>query len=151
VALDDGSPNVTYSGTWDSSPNDMSQYYHAQTMHRTNSAGASFSLAFHGNALALYSAVSNNHGDFSVALDGAPAQTLSGASVSFHAQVPLYVVGGLATGDHTVVVTNTAQDAAVWFDFDYAVVSTYSDPPSNGSSTAGAPGSGSTSVPASSG
>jgi hypothetical protein len=52
-------------------------------------AKAQATLSFWGNHVELYGATSDNHGSFSVALDGAPPVMLNGTSPIFRAQTLL--------------------------------------------------------------
>jgi hypothetical protein len=49
----------------------------------TNVAGATATISFDGNAIRLYGAVSNNHGPFTLSLDGGPLVHLTGAAYSY--------------------------------------------------------------------
>jgi hypothetical protein len=52
-------------------------------------AGTSAHRWFPGNAIALYGVVSNNHGNYSVSLDGADPTTYSGTEATFRPQMLL--------------------------------------------------------------
>jgi hypothetical protein len=56
---------------------------------RTQVANAQATLSFWGNHVELHGATSNNHGAFSVALDGAPPVVLNGTSPIFRPQTLL--------------------------------------------------------------
>ncbi|KAJ3553754.1 hypothetical protein NM688_g3447 [Phlebia brevispora] len=129
TTLDDsGTPNITYTYGWDTSPNGLQQYYYMSTMHRTNLEGASAYIIFHGNAITLYGSTSYNHGLFSIALDGVPLPyTLNGSAPVNQTrwQNMLYYSGGLSSSLHNMTVTHADPNDTMWFDLDKVVVSNW--------------------------
>jgi hypothetical protein len=103
--MDDTHPNMTYSKGWIQG-NDalhlLGEYWNHTFMcvavqvppwtiltwyfRSTGAKGEQLTVNFDGNGIALFGATSNNHGTFSVALDGAPATTYNGTQVTFRPQ-----------------------------------------------------------------
>ncbi|KAJ3553757.1 hypothetical protein NM688_g3448 [Phlebia brevispora] len=127
TTLDDSAAsNITYTSGWESSPNGFEQYYYMSTMHRTNIQGASANILFYGNAITLYGATSNNHGLFSITLDGIPiSYTLNGSAPVNQTrwQNMLYYSGGLSSSLHNMTVAHADPDTSKYFDLDKVVVS----------------------------
>jgi hypothetical protein len=128
---------------------------------RTNTPNAQASLTFQGvcsleltsspclrligNGVSIYGATSDNHGAFSVALDGGEPVVASGSSSAFRPQTLLvrhiamilrtcahwclqYELDGLSDGNHTLTITNLGQDNNTFFDLDQAIVHQYVRP-----------------------
>jgi uncharacterized membrane protein YgcG len=89
----------------------------------SSSQTGSATIRFSGHQIALYGASSNNHGTYTVSLDGMTPQTYNGTGKEFRPQQLLYFASNLQNGSHTVVLTNTQAEA--FTDFDYAIVTTY--------------------------
>jgi hypothetical protein len=110
TVLDDGDSNITYTGNWgDAAGSGLASSYFQSTFQCvitflrcapllniqfysrsvTNTKGDTATIKFDGNAIAIYGAVSNNHGPFSVSLDGAEAVQLTGQAWTFYAQTLL--------------------------------------------------------------
>jgi hypothetical protein len=124
IVLDDTHSNITYSpGFVLSGGSGLSDTYYNKTFHLTNTAGASATINFWGNAIVLYGAVSSNHGPFTVSLDGAEPIELTGLSWTFRPQQILYQWSGLEYQAHTVVLTHTSKNESQYLDFDSVVVS----------------------------
>ncbi|KZP17380.1 hypothetical protein FIBSPDRAFT_830620 [Athelia psychrophila] len=126
----------------------------------TSEANATFSVSFNGSALYIFGDKTDDHGLYSVVLDGRPAEQYEGQSacggVFEHAcekdNTLKYFASNLDAGLHTVTLTNAGLNGS-FFDLDSIVYTTPSEfavrqPSAAGSSAAGAsptPGSGSSS------
>ncbi|KIP01363.1 hypothetical protein PHLGIDRAFT_362060 [Phlebiopsis gigantea 11061_1 CR5-6] len=127
TTLDDGDASIAYSdGAWDSSPNDFSQYYYMQTMHRSSIQGAYAVITFQGNVISVYGATAKNHGLYSVSMDGQPSMIFNGTSPEFRAQSLLYWASGLPDGQHNVKITNL-DSTEQFLDLDKVVHSSWSN------------------------
>ncbi|KAF8801427.1 hypothetical protein BYT27DRAFT_7341929 [Phlegmacium glaucopus] len=92
------------------------------TLHSSQTPGASAILSFSGEAVALYGTVSPNHANIHIAIDG---QSLilpggSGGQVSAVRPVLLYYQNNLAPGQHTLVLSgNSTPPAGNSIDLDF--------------------------------
>ncbi|TFK54509.1 hypothetical protein OE88DRAFT_1733160 [Heliocybe sulcata] len=104
--IDDAAPQITYSDTdWSANTGET---YIDNTLHFTQNGGATASITFSGEAVAIYGTVSPDHSDFSVAIDGNTATSSAGGGGMarvLHAQTLLYFANGLGPGEHNLVLT----------------------------------------------
>lgn len=103
--IDDAQPQITFSSDWKAN---TGAEYMQNTLHFTQNGGATASMTFSGEAVAIYGTVSPDHSDFSVAIDG--KTTTSGAGGGglarvLHAQTLLYFASGLGHGQHNLLLT----------------------------------------------
>ncbi|KAJ7497579.1 hypothetical protein FB451DRAFT_1212004 [Mycena latifolia] len=132
TVFDDASSALTYAGSWDTV---NSSTYMNNTLHYTQAAGAAASLAFSGNAVAVYGTVSPDHANIQISIDG--KSTLVGGGSTFttalHAQ---YYATDLDASQHMLIITNPGQQDGTGPFIDLDSVTVYSAS-SSGSSTAG--------------
>jgi hypothetical protein len=108
--IDDTDPSFTYTPQSEWSVNEK-DYFMNNTLHYTSSAGASASVSFSGEAVALYGTVSQDHADIRLSLDGNTVTFGAGSNgfaSSLHSQVCmvlLYYIQGLGSDQHTLSVT----------------------------------------------
>ncbi|KAG9101642.1 hypothetical protein FRC06_002765 [Ceratobasidium sp. 370] len=108
IAIDDGSPLITYSGEWNDSTNsDIVDQYQFGTYHSTSEVGASATFRFTGSAVYLYGSKRPSHGTFDVDIDGASLGQFSGTSTTIQNMQLLAKATGLSWGEHTVTITNS--------------------------------------------
>lgn len=129
ITLDDGASNTTHLDGWNSGSNStLANQYYQSTSHLTQRMGAAANMSFWGNAIQIFGAVSNNHGPFTVSLDGGPTAELTGAAWQFYPQTLLYSYSGLSGGPHNLVITYTSQNSSEWLDLDNVIVSRWEEP-----------------------
>jgi len=117
VTLDDTVSGLTYvpdAGAWTAATNQAG--FFNQTAHATQTAGASVSFAFEGDAVGLYGSVSQNQASYTINVDG--TQSFYNSSVStIHDQTLLYFASNLGPGPHQVTMTNGATGQYLDLDF----------------------------------
>ncbi|KAJ7691259.1 hypothetical protein B0H17DRAFT_1063272 [Mycena rosella] len=108
TVFDDTNSALTYVGPWDTS--DKAIYLNS-TLHYTQAAGAAASLAFSGNAVAIYGTVSPTHNNIQVSIDGKTTMVNGGSTytTALHAQTLLYYANDLDASQHMLIITNPAQ------------------------------------------
>ncbi|KAJ7079072.1 hypothetical protein B0H15DRAFT_859012 [Mycena belliarum] len=130
---DDANPAMTYAGAWQKVD---SPSYMNNTLHFTQAAGAAASLAFSGNAVAIYGTVSPDHANIQVSIDGKTTMVSGGADFtrSMHQQTLLYYANDLDASQHMLIVTNPGQKSGTGPFIDLDSVTVYSaSPPAGGS------------------
>jgi hypothetical protein len=143
--IDDTNSSFIYSPASEWSVNDQS-YFINNTLHYTSSAGASASVTFSGEAVALYGTVSQDHADIQLTLDGKSLTFGAGANgfvSTLHSEVLLYYAQGLEGSDqHTLSISADPQSGTGPFiDVDAVVVYSTSSGSSNGPSSSATPSS----------
>ncbi|KAJ3923914.1 hypothetical protein F5877DRAFT_1681, partial [Lentinula edodes] len=120
--VDDSDPSFIYTPASEWSVNDQN-YFMNDTLHYTSSAGASASVTFSGEAVALYGTVSQDHADIQLSLDGQNVTFGAGANgfaSTLHSQ---YYAQGLGSNQHSLVVAADPQSGTGPFiDVDAVVV-----------------------------
>ncbi|KAH7874559.1 uncharacterized protein C8R40DRAFT_1106945 [Lentinula edodes] len=123
--VDDSDPSFIYTPASEWSVNDQN-YFMNDTLHYTSSAGASASVTFSGEAVALYGTVSQDHADIQLSLDGQNVTFGAGANgfaSTLHSQILLYYAQGLGSNQHSLVVAADPQSGTGPFiDVDAVVV-----------------------------
>lgn len=112
------------------------------TLRYSQTPGASASLTFSGDAVALYGTVSPDHADIRISVDGREQRFPGGAGVAsvVHPQVLLYYRGDLGAGEHTIVLSGDQQpNSGPFIDLDFVDVFTLSVPPDASSTPIVAP------------
>ncbi|KAJ3807978.1 hypothetical protein F5876DRAFT_67666 [Lentinula aff. lateritia] len=119
--VDDSDPRFIYTPASEWSVNDQN-YFINDTLH----AGASASVTFSGEAVALYGTVSQDHADIQLSLDGQNVTFGAGANgfaSTLHSQILLYYAQGLGSNQHSLVVAADPQSGTGPFiDVDAVVV-----------------------------
>ncbi|KAH6901885.1 hypothetical protein BKA70DRAFT_1196588 [Coprinopsis sp. MPI-PUGE-AT-0042] len=72
----------------------------------TDVEGATVSFSFYGTGVGIYGSTRPRYGGYQVLVDGRPYEVQSGRSDREIWQQPLFTVGDLPKGDHTVVLRN---------------------------------------------
>ncbi|KAG5638459.1 hypothetical protein H0H81_012524 [Sphagnurus paluster] len=147
TTFDDTNPAIQYLPSPSAWSENRNQAFLNDTLHFTNSTGASASLSFIGDAVAVYGTMAPDHADVRVTLDGQSRLFTGGAGsfvTSLHSQVLLYYANNLGAEPHVLTLTSVAQQGTGPF-IDVDAITVYSsDKPSSGNnpSTPGAPSSG---------
>ncbi|KAF7315806.1 hypothetical protein MIND_00096700 [Mycena indigotica] len=132
--IDDISPLIKYSGSWSAgSKTDSlsSQYSNNGTFTVSSTKGDSATFIFTGTRVWVFGAKRDNHGGYSVKLDG-KSTDLNGFSSSPVFNQPLFASDTLPQQQHTVTITNTANDTRKSFlDIDFITWMTDSPLPAN--------------------
>lgn len=136
---DDTDPAITYGPSQAAWTIDQGPHMNG-TLHVSNTSGASASLEFSGNAVAIYTSMASNRADVTVTLDG-KSSVISGGSKgvvdSLHLQTLMYYVDGLDSSRHSLLINSDAQTKETPFlDLDRIVVFT-AQPQQASSSSAG--------------
>ncbi|KAL1720434.1 hypothetical protein EV715DRAFT_289397 [Schizophyllum commune] len=110
--IDNVSPLISYTpaGQWRpgsaSSDNLANKYSDGGTFIVTDTAGSKATFSFNGTDIYIFGAKRDNHGKYTVSLDGGSSNEFDGYSKDAIFQVPLYTAGSLdASKMHTVVIT----------------------------------------------
>lgn len=96
---------------------------------------------FNGSSVQIFGGLYTDHGNYTVSLDGQPQGNYNGSwvdlapatscesSASCSLLSPVFFASGLTDGPHEIMVTNIGQGPrGSFFDFDYAVVNSTTDP-----------------------
>ena len=94
--------------------------YSASSFTASPTPRVSASFSFQGTSVSVFGAMRQNHGPFTVDVDGTEA-TLNGFSSVPTFQTPIFSQSDMKPGWHTVTLTNG--DGGTWLDIDF--VSTY--------------------------
>ncbi|KIJ55778.1 hypothetical protein M422DRAFT_774702 [Sphaerobolus stellatus SS14] len=120
----DPSPFITYSAGWiEGTDSNSVDPFHADyngTFRVTQNANSQASISFFGTAVTIFGAIRDNHGNYSVVLDGGPAKFIASG---FHSpnlfNVSLWNAEGLTYQKHTVILTNIPTASGPFLDIDY--------------------------------
>jgi hypothetical protein len=112
----DSSPWITYQGAWKDSGLSTS-HYADNSIHFTNSRDAKAFITFNGTGVQIFGSKTDDHGRYSVSLDGATAASFDGKGVGESFQTSLYSARNLPIGQHTVTITNLEEGR--YLDIDY--------------------------------
>lgn len=89
--------------------------------------GASATFTFNGTDIWIFGAKRDNHGPYTVTLDGSVIEQAGFAVLPGVFQTPLFVSAGLQNKQHTVVITNTqTDDTKKFLDIDFVCACNYS-------------------------
>ncbi|KAF8181035.1 hypothetical protein BJ912DRAFT_882471 [Pholiota molesta] len=128
VTYEETDPIITYNGTWGKN---SGPFFSGGGTTFTNGDGASFSLSFHGSAIYVLGDKKNDHGIYSVSLDGGPPAFYDGVSGCGGAfggtceqQLPTikYLASNLDSSLHNLTLQNHAGVNHSFFDLDSIVV-----------------------------
>jgi len=101
---------ASYTGNWPASY-DQGGYYD-DTIHDSNTPGASASYTFTGNAIAWVGGRSTNHGYAAVSIDGAAPTLVNTYAAQQEKQQVLFADNNLSSGKHTITITVTSEKEA---------------------------------------
>ncbi|KIM41838.1 hypothetical protein M413DRAFT_138966 [Hebeloma cylindrosporum] len=128
VTYEENDPTITYSGTWGKNTGPV---FSGGGTTYTNQDGSSFTFSFDGSAIYVLGDKKNDHGIYSVVLDGQPEVFLDGTSgcggafgLTCEQQVPTikFLASNLDSSRHTLKLTNHAGVNNSFFDLDSIVV-----------------------------
>ncbi|KAF5322600.1 hypothetical protein D9619_001541 [Psilocybe cf. subviscida] len=131
--FDDADPAMTYTPSPDAWQTNTDPGFFGNTLHFTQTPGASASMKFSGEAVAVYGTVSPDHANIVVNVDG-QATTLPGGANGFaslvHTDVLLFYRGDLDGTEHTITMSADSQPGTGPFiDLDRMTVFTPSGSP----------------------
>jgi hypothetical protein len=115
----DSSPWITYDGSWVDANTKIGNYAD-DNAHYTNARDAKATITFTGTSVQVFGAKRDDHGKYSVTLDGTLAGSYDGRSALDMFKQPLYTALSLPMGLHTVVVTNLEEGQ--YLDIDYVSI-----------------------------
>ncbi len=103
--LNDTDASITYSGFSYSANRGLGDY--ADDVHYATNNGSTATLAFTGTSIQVFGEQNTDQGNIGVSTDGGAQQIISTvpADGQRHSNVAVYTASGLATGNHTIVVT----------------------------------------------
>ncbi|WWC64615.1 uncharacterized protein I303_107226 [Kwoniella dejecticola CBS 10117] len=119
--IDDSSPSIQYDSNWISYGYGTGGYYNL-TDHMSSTQGASMEFRFNGSSIQVYGGVNNDHGDYTISLDGAEQQVFNAHNWQMVYQVTMFTASGLEDGEHTIKMTNQGASPDNVLGFDYAMV-----------------------------
>jgi alpha-galactosidase len=105
--VDDTSPGVTYTGTWNTAPSGGSPGYFNGTQHSSGTAGARAGFTFRGTSVTWIGPKNVDCGKGDVYLDGTKVATVDLYATSWLKQQDLWTSPTLADTTHTVEIVNT--------------------------------------------
>ncbi|KAF9256717.1 hypothetical protein L218DRAFT_975338 [Marasmius fiardii PR-910] len=155
VTLEETSPQITYTSFWGSN---QSGNFSGGGSTYTNDLNASFTLTFNASTIYIFGNKKNDHGLYTIQLDGGPVETYDGISgcggvfgTSCEQQLPSmkWFRGRLGEGEHKVTVMNLRGNPegkgginGTFFDLDLIVLSVPSKYESRKSSGSNGTGTG---------
>ena len=102
--IDDDNLAIQYSGSWSASGfRGLGDY--DDGVHYTQDNGAIASLTFTGTGITFYTETNVDEATIGVSVDGASKGTVNADTATRAAQVPLYSISGLSSGQHTITLT----------------------------------------------
>lgn len=124
--IDDSNSTISYSppNAWNTSNQDFSDYYD-QTLHTSDTPGATISTHFDGNALYILGGVDPTYGVMNVTIDG-NATTIVNCSSSIFRNRTLLFYTSVFSGRHSLTIeipTNSTKR----IDLDYLTITRWSD------------------------
>ncbi|KAJ7071988.1 hypothetical protein C8F01DRAFT_1361438 [Mycena amicta] len=132
--IDDISPLINYSGSWSAGNKtdpSSSQYSNNGTFTVSSTKGDSASLIFTGTQVWIFGAKRDNHGGYTIKLDGKSSDHDGFSSTAVFGQ-PLFDSGSLPQQQHTITITNAPNDTTKDFlDIDFITWTTESSLPAN--------------------
>jgi hypothetical protein len=122
----ESSPLIAYSAGWDAvdDSNDPFKGSYNGIFRPTSKAGTTATLSFLGTGVSIFGAKRDNHGNYSVELDGSqPAFIGDGfAPQPFIFNSSLWSSPELPYSQHTVKLTNIPTKSGTWVDIDYITI-----------------------------
>ncbi|QRW11093.1 transmembrane protein [Ceratobasidium sp. AG-Ba] len=121
IIVDDNDPRLEYSAGWDpvlaSIPSQTLVTYFNNTMHRTNTPGASVTLRLNGTAVWYFTDLQPEHGKFNITVDDKWSFVLYGNTGQQMQQRMIWNVTDLPYGENKVVLTHY-DEAGTWTTLD---------------------------------
>ncbi|EIW76496.1 hypothetical protein CONPUDRAFT_158515 [Coniophora puteana RWD-64-598 SS2] len=118
--VDDQSPLITYSGAWSSGPSTepaLADYYYLGTYSFSSDPSQYATFSFNGTGLGVYGGKRNNHGLYSVVVDG-ETYIGNGNTSTYEWQTALYSnQSGMAQGMHTATMGSAVKGSLFGLDF----------------------------------
>ncbi|GLB37654.1 hypothetical protein LshimejAT787_0407050 [Lyophyllum shimeji] len=150
VTYDDSDPSIQYSPSVSAWSQNHDQAFMNGTLHFTSTPGASASITFTGDAVAVYGTVSPDHANVQITLDGR-ANVLPGGAGGFvsslHSQVLLYYANNLGLQPHVLTMACVPEEGTGPFmDIDAITVFSSGAPSTNDNPSSAGPSSPSSSV-----
>ncbi|QRV77911.1 transmembrane protein [Ceratobasidium sp. AG-Ba] len=110
VIVDDNDPRLEYSAGWEPVlPSETMHAYFNNTMHTTNTPGASVTFRFRGTAAWYFSDIQPENGKLNITLDDESSWVLSSNTGQQMQQRMIWNVTGLPNGEHKLVLTHYDQ------------------------------------------
>lgn len=144
--IDDSNSRISYLPTSESWALNQSPIFMGGGIHFSNNPAASASLTFTGDAVAIYGAVSPDHADVRITINGQDRSLRRRSSNrvnGLHPQVLMYWADNLGPGEHTLAVSRSPTSLGGPF-IDLDSVAVFSSVPVNNEATLGAGNNGST-------
>ena len=107
--IDDRDGRIAYGSGWNQASN--SNYYTGTSTYAYTS-GSSATYAFSGRSVKWYGVAGPDHGLADVYIDGSFVKTVDCYAQYWSANTPLFYQAGLATGNHTLVITAKGQHSS---------------------------------------
>lgn len=108
IEVNDTDPSITYTGTWNRSPNRNVGDYE-NDVHYTTSNGDAATVTFTGTGVRLYMPTHSSYGSFTVTVDGVvqPGTYTAYAATGYNPKQNVVDISGLAYGQHTTTITKS--------------------------------------------
>ncbi|WVF73069.1 hypothetical protein IAT40_007888 [Kwoniella sp. CBS 6097] len=119
--IDDVSPSITYDSGWQPYGSGTGGYY-AMTNHMSSTIDSAMEFKFNGTSIQMFAGLSDNHGNYSVTLDGGQEQRYIAYNWELLYQIPIFTASGLEDREHTIQYRNVGLSPNNFLSFDYAVV-----------------------------
>jgi Carbohydrate esterase 2 N-terminal len=105
MRLNDTDPTITYSGFSDSANRGLGDF--DNDVHFATANGSTAKLTFTGTGIQVFGEQNTDQGNIGISIDGGAEQTISTlpSDGQRHSNVAVYTAAGLASGNHTIVVT----------------------------------------------
>jgi len=125
--MDDSNSTIVYSPAtaWTTTNQHISEYYD-DTLHESDTSGASISTHFAGNAISIFGGVDPSYGVMDVTIDGNKTTRVNCSSSAFRAQTLLFYSSDFFSGWHSLTMqipTNSTKP----IDLDYLTITRWSD------------------------
>ncbi|EIN11715.1 hypothetical protein PUNSTDRAFT_50601 [Punctularia strigosozonata HHB-11173 SS5] len=111
--VDDADSSISYGPSASDWSTNTGNGFLSNTLHFTQTGGATATYQFQGNAVALFGTVSPDHANYTISIDG-QSQSYDGGSntvAELRSQSLLYFAGNLGSQQHTLVLTANPDQA----------------------------------------
>ncbi|KAF9501918.1 hypothetical protein BDN71DRAFT_1438657 [Pleurotus eryngii] len=118
--IDDSDSSITYAPATSWNTNSRPEFIN-NTLRFTSSPGATASMSFFGDAVAIYGTVAPDHSDFQITLDGKQTRWRGGAGGMVRTLRPkslLYFASSLGMRDHQISLQSVSTENAPFLDLD---------------------------------